>query len=111
MFFNPKAALAEIQKQNKHPKITEHMSQYINARRAQLGLSLNDLAARTDMSKTHVWEIEKGRAKNPTLWIILALCDGLQCSLNDLIGRDVSQPLFTASEMALIDAHRRIFAA
>jgi len=43
--------------------------------------------------------------------MMLALCDGLQCSLNELIGRDVSQPIFTAPEMALIDAHRRIFAA
>lgn len=87
------------------------MAAYINARRAKIGLSLDALAERTGMSKTHIWELEKGRAKNPTLWVILALCDGLQCSLNELIGRDVSQPIFTASEMALIDAHRRIFAA
>lgn len=100
-----------MQRPDKHIEITAHMGQYINARRARLGLSLDALAQRTDMSKTHVWEIEKGRAKNPTLWVILALCDGLQCSLNDLIGRDVSQPIFTASEMALIDAHRRIYPA
>jgi len=87
------------------------MGAYIKSRRGDLGLSLDALAERTDISKTHVWEIEKGRAKNPTLWVVLALCDGLQCSMNDLIGRDVSQPIFTASEMALIDAHRRIYAA
>ena len=100
-----------MQRLNKHPEITAHMGSYINARRAQLGLSLGMLGERTEISKTHVWEIEKGRAKNPTLWVILALCDGLQCSLNDLLGRDVSQPIFTASEMALIEAHRRKDAA
>lgn len=100
-----------MQRPDKHPDITAHMGKYINSRRKALGLSLDGLAERIDCSKTHIWELEKNRSKNPTLWMILALCDGLQCSLNDLLGRDLSQPAFTASEMALIDAHRRIFAA
>jgi transcriptional regulator with XRE-family HTH domain len=85
------------------------MATYISVRRHELGLSLEDVAKRSGSSKAHIWALERRRSKNPTLWLILALCDALQCSLNSLIGADVSQPMFTEQEMALIDAHRRIF--
>lgn len=98
-------------RQERNPEIATHMASFIKARRKSMGLSLDDLASRTQCSKTHLWEMEKGRSKNPTLWMILALCEGLNCSLNSLIGCDVSQPLITDHEMELIDAHRRIFQA
>lgn len=94
---------------DRHPEITTHIAKFIHERRSALGLSLEDVANRMGSSKAHIWELENGRSKNPTLWMILGLCEALQCSLNALIGKDVSQPLFTNSEMALIDAHRRIF--
>lgn len=96
---------------SQHPYITAHMGDFIKSRRDSLGLSLDEVAVRAGCTKSHIWELEKGRSKNPTITMALALCEALQCSLNDLLGRDVSQPIFTASEMALIDAHRRIFAA
>lgn len=99
-----------MKRPDKHPEITAHMGQFIHARRKSLKLSLDAVAGRADCSKAHVWELENGRAKNPTIWMSLALCDALQCSLNELLGRDVSQPIFSADEMALIGAHRRIFA-
>lgn len=95
---------------DRNPTITAHMATYIHVRRHQLGLSLDELATRAGSSKAHIWALERRQSKNPTLWLILALCEALQCSLNSLIGADVSQPLFTDQEMALIDAHRRIFA-
>lgn len=90
-------------------KIISHMRDFIARRRAEIGLSLDEVATRARMTKSHVWELEKGRAKNPTVSTALALCDALQCSLNSLLGRDVSQPQFTDQEMALIAAHRSIF--
>lgn len=96
---------------DRNPTITAHMAAFIKTRRSQLRLSLDDVANRIGSSKAHIWELENGRSKNPTIWMILGLCEALQCSLNALIGKDVSQPLFSESEMALIDAHRRIFAA
>ena len=98
-------------REDRLPFITAHMATYIHVRRHELGLSLDKLAERTGSSKAHIWALERRKSKNPTLWLILALCDALQCSLNSLIGMDVSQPMFTESEMALIDAHRRIFAS
>lgn len=94
---------------DRHPTITAHMATYIHVRRHELGLSLDEVAGRAGSSKAHIWALERRKSKNPTLWLILALCDALQCSLNALIGEDVSQPYYTESEMALIDAHRRIF--
>ncbi|RVP13104.1 XRE family transcriptional regulator [Sinorhizobium meliloti] len=96
-------------REDRQPLITAHMSTYIYVRRKELGLSLDALAERAGCSKSHVWALERRQSKNPTLWLILALCDALQCSLNSLIGADVSQPMFSEREMALIDAHRRIF--
>lgn len=86
-----------------------HIGPFIAKRRAQLGLSLEALAERAGTTKSHIWELEKGRARNPTIGMAIALCGALQCSLNSLLGRDVSQPQFTDQEMALIAAHRSIF--
>ncbi|MFC6444588.1 helix-turn-helix domain-containing protein [Shinella zoogloeoides] len=94
---------------DRNPVITTHMATYIHVRRRELGLSLEEVATRAGSSKAHIWALERRKSKNPTLWLILALCDALQCSLNALIGQDVSQPFYTEREMALIDAHRKIF--
>lgn len=94
---------------DRNPTITAHMATFIHVRRHELGLSLDDVAKRAGSSKAHIWALERRQSKNPTLWLILALCEALQCSLNSLIGHDVSQPIFTEQEMTLINAHRRIF--
>lgn len=89
--------------------IISHIGPFIAERRAELGLSLEAVAERAGTTKSHIWELEKGRSRNPTISMALALCDALQCSLNSLLGRDVAQPQFTDQEMALIAAHRSIF--
>lgn len=96
-------------REDRNPMITAHMATYIHVRRKELGLSLGKLAERTGSSKAHIWALERRQSKNPTLWLVLSLCDALQCSLNSLIGLDVAQPMFTDQEMFLIEAHRRIF--
>lgn len=96
-------------RQDRQSTITAHMATYILVRRKELGLSLDNVATRAGCSKAHLWALEHRQSKNPTLWLLMALCNALQCSLNSLIGVDVSQPMFSDDEMALIDAHRRIF--
>lgn len=100
-----------LSRADRNPVITAHMAAFIYARRKALGLSLEGLAKRVGSSKAHIWALERQQSKNPTLWLILALCEALQCSLNSLIGMDVSQPMFSEQEMALVEAHRRIFPA
>lgn len=99
----------ELNRADRNPMITAHMATYIHVRRHELGLSLEAVAKRTGSSKAHIWALERRKSKNPTLWLILALCEALHCSLNSLIGEDVSQPIYTEAEMALIEAHRNIF--
>lgn len=88
--------------------ILVHIGPFIAKRRAELRLSLDDVAERSGCTKSHVWEMEQGRSRNPTIKMALALCDTLQCSLNTLLGVDVSQPRVTDDEMELIAAFRRI---
>lgn len=96
-------------REDRNPKITAHMAKYLKTRRKELRYSLDKVAERTNISKTHLWEIESGRSKNPTLWIILSLCEAYMCSLNDLLGVNVAQPSVTAKELRLINEHRSLF--
>jgi transcriptional regulator with XRE-family HTH domain len=98
-----------VERENRNPEITSHMATFIKQRRKELRLSLDDVAKRMGGSKAHIWQLETGGSKNPSLWMILGICEALHCSLNALIGRDIAQPIYTESEMALIDAHREIF--
>lgn len=40
-------------------------------------MSLQEVATAAGLSKSHVWEIEKGRSKNPTIALVLALSKAL----------------------------------
>ena len=60
------------------------LAEYVKSRRAELGISLAQLAMRTDLSKGHLHHIEIGRASNLTVDGILALSAGLQCSAVEL---------------------------
>jgi len=80
-------------------------------RRSDLGLSLQDVANRAGMSKTNVWELERGNNPNPTLRSVMAIMQALYMPLNELLGFDASQPSLTEQELALIAAHRQIFGA
>lgn len=99
----------KVERPDRNPEITQHMARYIKRRRKALGLSLDEVAKRMGGSKAHIWQLEVGGSKNPSLWMILGICEALHCSINALLGRDVSQPIYSESEMALIDAHRGIF--
>ncbi len=90
-------------------EIVSHMGPFIKRRRRRLRLSLQAVADISGCTKSHIWELEKGLTTNPTIGMALAICNALQCSLNSLLGVNVSQPDFTDDEMALIVAHRQIF--
>ena len=90
-----------------HKSIATNMKR----RRVELGLSLQSVAERANMSKTAIWELEQGRSPNPTIKSVLAIIRALSMPLNDLLGIDVSQPSMSEAELALIAAHRAIFHA
>lgn len=50
--------------------------------------SLQDVADAVGVSKAHIWELEKGRADNPTLHLITRLADHFGVTAAFLIGED-----------------------
>lgn len=90
--------------------IVRNIGPAIQKRRAELGISLEEVARRASCTKSHVWELEKGRSVNPTITMLLAVASALNTNINALLGTDISQPTLSDDELELIHHHRRIFA-
>lgn len=60
--------------------------------RKSTGLSLDEVARRSGLSKTHVWELEKGRSKNPSVKTCKALSRAFGCSVGDFINDSLPHP-------------------
>ena len=52
--------------------------------------SLQDVAAAVGVTKTHIWELERGRAKNPSLAVIKGLANHFGISIASLVGEDIN---------------------
>jgi transcriptional regulator with XRE-family HTH domain len=68
----------------------------LGARMAQLRLrqdeSLQDVADAVGVSKAHIWELEKGRAANPSMTLLQGVADHFGVKISFLIGEDVDSP-------------------
>jgi transcriptional regulator with XRE-family HTH domain len=51
--------------------------------------SLQDVADAVGVSKAHVWELEKGRAQNPSMGLVSRLADHFGVSVASLVGEDI----------------------
>jgi transcriptional regulator with XRE-family HTH domain len=56
-------------------------------RRTQ-GQSLQDVADAVGVSKAHVWELEKGKADNPSMALVTHLADHFGVTVALLVGED-----------------------
>jgi transcriptional regulator with XRE-family HTH domain len=54
--------------------------------------SLQDVASAVEVSKAHVWELEKGRASNPSMALVTRLADHFGVSIGRLVGEDFDAP-------------------
>lgn len=54
--------------------------------RFRQGESLQDVATAVGASKAHIWELEVGKSKNPSLDLLTSLADHFEISLSLLIG-------------------------
>ncbi len=61
--------------------------------------SLQDVADQVGVSKAHVWELEKGRSKNPSFELVRKLAAHFGVSVDVLTG-DVNEPATTDLQMA-----------
>lgn len=60
--------------------------------RAKRGMTLQQLADACDASKSWVWEIEQGRASNPTIDMAVRLASAFGVSLDYLTGLSTQTP-------------------
>ena len=58
---------------------------FINNRRKELGMSIDDLVSKSGIPKSTLSKITAGINTNPTLSTVQALCKALECSLSDII--------------------------
>lgn len=56
------------------------------------GLSLQELAIRAGIAKSHVWQIEQGKSANPTIATTVGIARALGVSLDYLAGLSAAQP-------------------
>lgn len=54
------------------------LGDFIRARRDALGMTLEAVAKLAGCTKSHVWELEQGRARNPTVLMMYGLARALQ---------------------------------
>jgi transcriptional regulator with XRE-family HTH domain len=57
--------------------------------RRQKNESLQDVATAAGVTKTHIWELERGRTKNPSLQVIEGLANHFGVSIAYLVGEDI----------------------
>ena len=54
--------------------------------RAKKKISLQDLADQIGASKAHLWDLETGRSKNPSIELLIALSKAFAVGVADLVG-------------------------
>lgn len=63
---------------------SEKMKRY----RQSAKLSLDDVAKASGMTKSHIWELEQGRSRNPTVRTVWSIAAALGTSPADMLGLD-----------------------
>lgn len=58
--------------------------------RLKKGVSLQEVADAVEVSKAHIWELEKGRSKNPSAELIKRLADYFGQDMEFLVGTEKS---------------------
>lgn len=72
----------------------ERFQERIRTTRQARKMSLDDLAAASGFTKSHVWELEKGRSRNPTVRAVWGLSSALGVTPAWLLGLDTdSSPI------------------
>ena len=64
----------------------------INELRLARGQSLQDVAGSVGVSKAHIWELEKGRADNPSMALVTRLADHFGVSIRFLVDEEIEAP-------------------
>jgi transcriptional regulator with XRE-family HTH domain len=68
--------------------LMETFGQRLRKFRMAKKLSLQDLADAVGASKAHIWDLETGKTKNPSLTLLTQLSRALDVSIKDLVGEN-----------------------
>jgi len=60
----------------------------LNQLRLRKSQSLQEVADAIGVSKTHIWELEKGRSENPSLEMLTKLANHFGVTIRSLVGED-----------------------
>lgn len=82
-------------------------NEFINIRRKELGMSIDELVIKSGIPKGTLSKITAGINTNPTLSTVETLCKALNCTLNDAVGY-VEENQATPYEMAQIKKYRNL---
>jgi len=52
------------------------------------GLSLQEIAVQVGASKAHIWDLETGRSRNPSMQLLTGIAKALKVSIADLVGEN-----------------------
>ena len=66
--------------------IAKTIAERCSALRKDRDLSLQDVADRAGLSKSHIWDLESGRSRNPTVDTVLRLARAFGVSLDYMAG-------------------------
>ncbi|WP_245493491.1 MULTISPECIES: helix-turn-helix transcriptional regulator [unclassified Mesorhizobium] len=69
--------------------------------RMRSGKSLQEVADAVGASKAHVWDLERGASKNPSLTLIKSLADFYRVGVADLVGENPRAPEEDAELVAM----------
>lgn len=72
-------------------------------------MSLQDVATEANMSKTHIWDIEKGNSPNMTVRTLVKLSIALKTTPSDLLNFDLIDSILTDREIQIALAARKIY--
>ena len=86
------------------------IAQAVATLRRERDLSLHDVAARSGLSKSHVWELEQGRSRNPSVAAVRALASAFGVSMSRILGEDMAAVALSPAALkvaAMFDAELR----
>jgi transcriptional regulator with XRE-family HTH domain len=79
------------------------LAERIKELRVKKKLSLQDVADAVGASKAHIWDLETGRAKNPSIELVTKLARCFDVSISDLLGEN---PGTDGAESQLVAMYR-----
>jgi transcriptional regulator with XRE-family HTH domain len=79
------------------------LAQRLKELRLKKGVSLQALADAVGVSKAHVWELETGKSKNPSIELLTKLARHFEVPLAQLVGED---PDASEEEQELVSMFR-----